>query len=140
MYAYLDRPVADLPAGERLFLDAMRGWAFARTMGRDARATLAARLPLLGRSGALDPIDAAMTALDGGSDDVLAFQRPCHDTVDEIEAVLLAIVRQAGDGRVAHAAAALSHIVDARAADRIAILLADAARRAAPALAGTARH
>lgn len=101
MYDLLDRPVADLPAFERGLLDRTRRWVHALTLAGTAPAPACADE---------EPFDAAMRALDRGSTDTLVFQRPCHSTVEETEAVLLGLWRLVRADRVAaarHAAAAL---------------------------------
>jgi hypothetical protein len=65
-----------------------------------------------------------MRALDRGSTDAIAFQRPCHVDVDDMEAVLLAIWRQVGCGAGATARATLRLLIDAPAADAVATAMA----------------
>lgn len=106
MYDLLDRPVADLPAFERGLLDRTRRWVHALTLAGSAPAAMAAE----------EPFDAAMRALDRGSTDTLVFQRPCHSTVEETEAVLLGLWRLVRADRIAaarHAAAALIDPIEA---------------------------
>ena len=129
MYAFLDRPIADLPAHDRLILDAVRAWALAHTLGRDPALTLAARLPELAETGAAEAIDQAMTALDQGSEAPLTIQRPCHDAVEEDEAMLLAIAALARADRLPDAQASLALVVKNDAARRITLALAEACRR-----------
>lgn len=139
MYTYFDRPVISLDAAERLFLDAFRAWAFARQWQRDPIETLGQRIPLLRDSNALDLIDAIMTALDG-SDTALALRRPCHETVDDDEAILLAVCRLTRDGRALAASATLARLVDQPAADRVALLLTEAWSRVSRAATVAARR
>ena len=80
MYDYLDRPVADLPTHARARLRAMRAWVHALTLaGHSAPAD------------SDDAFDAAMRMLDRDSTGTLEFQRPCHATVEETEAVVLGL-------------------------------------------------
>lgn len=100
MYDLIDRPVADLPAFEGRVLDATRRWVHALT--------LAGAAPVASETGT--PFDDLMRALDRGSRDTLVFQRPCHSTVEEIEAVILGLwrlVRADRIGAARNAAAAL---------------------------------
>ena len=80
MYDYLDRPVADLPETERALLRAMRGWVHALTLAGHAAP-----------ADSDDAFDAAMRVLDRDSTETLEFQRPCHATVEETEAVVLGL-------------------------------------------------
>jgi len=140
MYDYLDRPLDDLAPVDRLLLDGVRCWALARTLGGDPAAALARRLPLLADTGALAPLDRLMAALDSeGQGDALEIQRPCFATVEEAEAVLLAVSVLAGGGDLPGAEAALAHLVRPSAAARVAGGLAEVRRRAAPALARAAQ-
>jgi len=102
MYDLLDRPVADLPAFERGLLDRTRRWVHALTVAGSAPAPIAAE----------EPFDAAMRALDRGSTDTLVFQRPCHSTVEETEAVLLGLWRLVRADRIAAARAAAAALID----------------------------
>ena len=127
VYAYLDQPVDTLVPADRLLLDGLRCWALARALGRDTLEAITARAPALIASA--ESLDDAMTLLDDAGTTPLTLQRPCHDSVEEDEAVLLAIAALAQDGDVAAASTALSHLADPAAAKPIALLLADAARR-----------
>lgn len=139
MYAYLDRSVADLAAADRLLLDGVRCWALSRTLGGDPAAALARRMPILEEAGALRPLDRLMTAIDRDGSDAIEIQRPCFDSVEEVEAVLLAVADLARGGRADDAAAALSLLVRESTADTVAPLMAEFHRRAAPALARVSR-
>jgi len=138
MYTYLDRPVADLCAADRLLLDGVRCWALSRTLGGDPAAALARRLPILEQANALRPLDALMAAIDRDGSDRIEIQRPCFDSVEEIEAVLLAVADLSRDDRMDDAAGTLGHLVQAATATAVAGLLAEFHRRAAPALARAA--
>lgn len=129
MYHFLDRPVASLATADHLLLDGLRAWALARALNRDTLGAVAARAAPLGETGAAEALDDAMTLLDDAGTGPLMLQRPCHGTVEEDEAVLLAIARLAQAGSLDAATAALTHLAEARAAKPIALLLADAARR-----------
>lgn len=138
MYAYLDRPVSDLEPADRLLLDGIRCWALARTLGGDPAGALRRRLPVLEEAGALRPLDALMAAIDADGSDAVEIQRPCHATVEELEAVLLAVAGLSRRGDRDRASAALGHLVGDSTAVRVASLLAEFHRRAAPALARAA--
>lgn len=107
MYDLIDRSVADLPAFERRVLGAMRRWVHALTIAG------AAPVPLAGED---EAFDAVMRALDRGSAETLVFQRPCHATVEETEAVVIGLWRLARADRIAAARAAAAALVDADAA------------------------
>ena len=134
MYAYLDRPVATLSNGDRVLLGAMRRWALAATLGRDPVAAVGARDTVLVATETAACVDALMNAIDCGSTNPIALQRPCHDRVEECEAVLLAIGALVRDGRPVAAERALATMFDPAAAARIAALLADAQARIAAAI------
>lgn len=106
MYDLLDRPVADLPAPDYRLLAATRGWVHQLTMAGTASAAAAGSM-----GAASDAFDAAMRALDEGSSDTLVFERPCHASVNEIEAVLLGIWRLVRADRVGRARDALNGLV-----------------------------
>jgi hypothetical protein len=114
MYDFLDRPVADLPAAERRLLGATRTWVHQLTMA-GAGSPAAAQ----GLGDASDAFDAAMRALDEASTDTLVFQRPCHSTVSETEAVWLGLWKLVRADRLAQAKAALAGFVEPRAAGAV---------------------
>lgn len=129
MYQYLDRPVADLSVADRCLLDGVRNWALARALGRDTLGAMVARPTPLGGSGAAETLDDAMLLIDEAGTTPLMLQRPCHDTVEEDEAVLLAIAERARTEALEDAVASLRHLVREEAAKPVAFLLGDAARR-----------
>lgn len=88
MYDLLDRPVATLDPADRATLDAMRAWVHALTLAGEPAIAVAARFADGGTA-----FDAAMRLLDDASTDTLTFQRPCHSTVEEDEAVVLGMWR-----------------------------------------------
>lgn len=102
MYDLLDRPVADLPAFERELLDRTRRWVHALTLAGTAPSPTCA---------AEEPFDAAMRALDRGSTETLVFQRPCHSTVEETEAVWLSLWRLVRADRIAAARGAAAGLI-----------------------------
>ena len=106
MYDLLDRPVAELPAFEGRVLQRMRRWVHALTIAGQAPSPSAQD----------EAFDAAMRALDAGSTDTLVFQRPCHSTVEETEAVVLGLWRLVRADRIAAARDAASGLVDTDAA------------------------
>lgn len=114
MYDLIDRPVSDLPAVDRRLLAATRGWVHQLTM---AGAGTPAAAGSLGRVS--DDFDAAMRALDKGSTETFVFERPCHSTVSETEAMWLAIWRLVRADRVARAKLALLGFVDAASAGAV---------------------
>jgi hypothetical protein len=103
MYDLLDRPVADLPAFERGLLDRTRRWVHALTLAGTAPAP----------AGREEAFDVAMRALDAGSTETLVFQRPCHSTVEETEAVLIGLWRLVRADRLAAARHAAASMMDA---------------------------
>lgn len=123
MYDLIDRPVAALPATDRRLLDATRAWVHQLTM---AGAGTPAAAEKLGRGS--DAFDAAMRALDEGTSETLVFERPCHSTVSETEAMWLAVWRLVRADRLGHARAALGALADAPA---VATVLAAMVRAAA---------
>lgn len=105
MYDLLDRPVAELPAFEGRVLARTRRWVHALTLAGTAPAVTAAVDE--------EAFDAAMRALDRGSLETLVFQRPCHSTVEETEAVVLGVWRLVHADRIAAARATAAALVDA---------------------------
>jgi hypothetical protein len=103
MYALVDRPIALLGQEERFLLDAMRAWV---QRGFEARGLAARQVAF----------DDAMRALDRGSTDTLTFQRPCHATVEEDEAIVLGLWRLVRADRIGAACAAAARLVTADAA------------------------
>ena len=114
MYDLIDRPVSDLPVSDRRLLAATRAWVHQLTM---AGAGTPAAAEGLGEAG--PAFDAAMRALDEGSTETVVFERPCHATVSETEALWVAVWRLVRADRLAHARAALAAFVDAGAAARV---------------------
>ena len=108
VYALIDRPIALLGLADRLLLDAMRAWVHALTLAGDPGL---ARVEAPG-SDRQAAFDAAMRALDRGSVDTLTFQRPCHATVEEDEAVVLGLWHLAQRDRIGDARAAAERLVD----------------------------
>jgi hypothetical protein len=103
MYDLIDRPVATLGAFDRGILDRMRRWVHALTLAGPA----AAPEP----SG--NAFDDAMRTLDRGSTETLVFQRPCHSTVEETEAVVIGLWRLIRDDRIGAANGAAMALVSA---------------------------
>lgn len=122
MYDLLDRPVADLPAFERRVLDRMRRWVHALTLAGHAPAPAVEE----------QAFDGAMRALDAGSTETLVFQRPCHSTVEETEAVVIGLWRLVRADRIGAARQAAAGLVDAAAARALIAAMV----RATPALNG----
>lgn len=88
MYDLLDRPVDTLAAADRHLLGAMRAWVHALTLAGEPAAAVAPRFADGGTT-----FDSAMRILERESLDALVFQRPCHSTVEETEAVVLGLWR-----------------------------------------------
>lgn len=126
MYDLIDRPVSDLPAVDRRLLAATRAWVHQLTMAGDASPAAAEQL---GRGS--EAFDAAMRALDRGSSETLVFQRPCHSTVSETEAMWLAVWRLVRADRLSHARGALGALADADAVPAVLAALVRAAVRLA---------
>ena len=107
MYDLLDCPVADLAPADRLLLDATRAWVHALTLAGQPAAAVAPRFADGG-----DAFDAAMRVLDARSIGTLTFQRPCHSTVDDTEAVVLGLWRLVSADRIPAALATARLLVD----------------------------
>lgn len=116
MYALIDRPVALLGAADRFLLDAMRAWVHALTLAGDPERAIAGGFAARGLAGRQAAFDAAMRALDEGSAETLTFQRPCHGTVEEEEAVLLGLWHLVQRDRLGDAIAAAERLVTPAAA------------------------
>lgn len=106
MYDLIDRPVSDLAPADRRLLAATRAWVHQLTLA-------GAGTPAAALGDAGETFDAAMRALDRGSRETVVFQRPCHATVSETEALWLAVWRLVRADRIAPARAALGAFVDA---------------------------
>ena len=110
MYDFLDRLVADLTAGDRRLLAATRAWVHQLTIAGAAGPVAAEAL-----GAGSDAFDVAMRALDEGSSETLVFERPCHSTVSEVEAMWLSIWALVRSDRIGAARAALGGLVDRQA-------------------------
>lgn len=115
MYDLLDRPVVALDPADRATLEAMRAWVHALTLAGDAATAVAARFADGGSA-----FGAAMRVLDAASTDTLTFQRPCHSTVEEDEAVVLGLWRLVVDDRLPAALATARLLVGHAAGDFVA--------------------
>ncbi|PAX09452.1 hypothetical protein [Sphingomonas lenta] len=124
MYDLIDRPVAELPTADRRLLAATRAWVHQLTMAGEASPAAAESL---GRGSAA--FDAAMRALDEGSSETLVFQRPCHPTVSETEAMWLAVWRLVRADRLGHAKGALGALADEAAVPAVLAALVRAAAK-----------
>lgn len=82
MYDLIDQRVRDLPAFEHCTLMRLRRWVHAVSQSLKPPA-----------SSSDDPFARAMRLLDEGSSDDLLIFRPCHETVGESEAILVALWR-----------------------------------------------
>ncbi len=116
MYDLIDRPVADLPAFERYLLDATRKWVHALTLAGVPATATAGGFADHGGETACAAFDLVMRAMDEGSAETLVFQRPCHSSVEETEAVVLGLWRLVRADRIAAAQAAAAALVDGAAA------------------------
>ncbi len=123
MYDLIDRPVADLPVFERFMLGATRAWVHALTLAGAPEAATAGGFADHGGAGAAAAFDHAMRLLDRGSVDTLVFQRPCHSTVEETEAVVIGLWRLVRDDRIAIAHAAAGSLVGAEARPLVAAMV-----------------
>jgi hypothetical protein len=103
VYDLIDRPIADLPAADASLLRATRAWVHQLTMAGAADAETAGG----------DALDGALRALDAGSTEVIAFERPCAALVSETEAVWLGIGRLVRADRLAPARTAIETMADA---------------------------
>jgi hypothetical protein len=116
MYALVDRPVALLGKEERFLLDAMRAWVHALTLAGDPARAIAGGFEARGLAARQNVFDDAMRTLDSGSTDTLTFQRPCHATVEEDEAIVLGLWRLVQGDRIGDACAAAARLVTPAAA------------------------
>jgi len=116
MYALIDRPVALLGAEDRFLLDAMRAWVHALTLAGDPGRAVARGFEARGLAARQAAFDDAMRALDRGSADTLTFQRPCHATVEEDEAIVLGLWRLVQGDRIGDARRAAARLLTAGAA------------------------
>jgi len=118
MYDLIDRPVADLPRFEHVVLDETRRWVHALTLA-GAAPTVPAGFTDHGGPVIARTFDSLMRDLDQGSTETLVFERPCHSTVSETEAVMLGLWRLVRADRIAAARAAAAGLVDDASARRI---------------------
>lgn len=102
MYAYIDRPVAELPLFEAGILHATRKWVHA-----------VSHLPALHETtpDRDTPFDLAMQVLHRESTSSLIINRPCHTLIGEFEAVLLGLWRQVRNGLFYQARATAALII-----------------------------
>ncbi|GAN53325.1 hypothetical protein [Tanticharoenia sakaeratensis] len=92
MYDLIDRPVRDLPPFERTVLLATRRWTHALSLAGSA--------PLhIGGSAFSD----VMTRLHDASRMTLVIRAPCHDAVDDAEAIIVNLWRLVRDGHTMQA-------------------------------------
>ena len=118
MYDLIDRPVADLPRFEQVVLAETRRWVHALTLAGSAPVKPAGFADH-GGAPVAHSFDALMRDFDQGSTDTLVFERPCHSTVSETEAVVLGLWRLVRADRIATARAAAAGLVDDASARRI---------------------
>jgi hypothetical protein len=128
MYDLIDRPVADLPPFERFLLGATRAWVHALTLAGAPDAATAGGFADHGGADAAAAFDHAMRLLDRDSTETLVFQRPCHATVEETEAVVIAMWRLVRDDRIAPARAAAAALVGDAAGGLVAAMVRAAGR------------
>jgi len=128
MYDLIDRPVADLPPFERFLLNATRAWVHALTLAGAPQAATAGGFADRGGEDAATAFDAAMRVLDQGSTETLVFQRPCHSTVEETEAVVIALWRLVRDDRIAPARVAAAALVGGQAGALVSAMVRAAGR------------
>ncbi len=128
MYDLIDRPVADLPPFERFLLDATRAWVHALTLAGSPDTMTAGGFAEHGGADAAAAFDTAMRVLDRASTDTLVFQRPCHSTVEETEAVVIALWRLIRDDRIAPARGAAAALVGDEAGTLVSAMVRAAVR------------
>jgi len=116
VYALIDRPVSSLDPDTRFLLDAMRAWVHALTLAGDPEGAVAGGFAGPGAGTRQAAFDRAMRALDQGSTDTLTFQRPCHPTVEEDEAVVLGLWALVQGDRIGAATAAARALLSPAAA------------------------
>ena len=102
MYAYIDRPVAELELFEAGILYATRKWVHA-----------VSHFPALNEitSNRATPFEQAMQVLHRESTGSLVINRPCHTLIGEFEAVLLGLWQQVRNGLSAKARATAALII-----------------------------
>lgn len=108
MYDLIDQRVRDLPAFEHRTLMRLRRWV--HTVSQSLK------------PGAILPNDSfgsAMRQIDEGSSDDLLILRPCHDTVGESEAILVALWRLIRSGRDVMARELAAALVGVTRTDRL---------------------
>jgi hypothetical protein len=108
VYDIIDQPVRNLPAFERRTLMRLRRWVHAVSQSLNAS-----------RATSDDPFGRAMRLLDEGSSDDLLILRPCHDTVGESEAILVALWRLTRTGSDALARELAAQLVGVTRTDRL---------------------
>lgn len=128
MYDLIDRPVADLPPFERFLLDATRAWVHALTLAGSPDVATAGGFADHGGADAAVAFDMAMRVLDRGSTETLVFQRPCHSTVEETEAVVIGLWRLVRDDRIVPARGAAAALVGDEAAALVSAMVRAAGR------------
>ena len=128
MYDLIDRPIADLPPFERFLLGATRAWVHALTLAGAPDAATAGGFADHGGADAATAFDATMRLLDRESTETLVFQRPCHATVEETEAVVIALWRLVRDDRIAPARSAATALVGDAAGGLVAAMVRAAGR------------
>lgn len=102
MYAYIDRPVAELELFEAGILHATRKWVHA-----------VSHFPALNEItfDRATPFEQAMQVLHQESTGSLVINRPCHTLIGEFEAVLLGLWQQVRNGLSAQARATAALII-----------------------------
>ncbi len=128
MYDLIDRPVADLPPFERFLLGATRAWVHALTLAGAPDAATAGGFADHGGADAAAAFDGAMRLLDRDSTETLVFQRPCHATVEETEAVVIALWRLVRADRIAPARQTAAALVGDAAGGLVAAMVRAAGR------------
>lgn len=102
MYAYIDRPVADLELFEADILHATRKWVHAVSY-----------FPALNdiTFDRATPFEQAMQMLHRESTGSLVINRPCHTSIGEFEAILLGLWQQVRNGLSTQARATAALII-----------------------------
>jgi hypothetical protein len=115
MYEYLDRSIGSLHDGSRFLIWSMRGWTQSMAERRCPPSALHGSFAKSDLADALPHFHLAMMALNRDGLDTMGFGAITCPHVSEAEAVLLALVRLIGTGRMAPAEATIALLVKAEA-------------------------
>lgn len=124
MYDYVDRSAASLGPGARIMLWAMRAWVRAVKQRQCPCHALTPGFERWDIAAALPHLSMTMAILNCEAVEPMQFRAPCHPTVNEDEALLLALLAIADHRPVKDA---LSMVVEQAAVPALAIALEGAA-------------